>query len=232
MSVRKAAKIIIAIDGYSACGKSTIAKEIAKKFGFMYIDTGAMYRATTLYFLDNQVDIDNKLDVSTALDRIHITFDNSTGENFTILNGTNVEEDIRSLKVSNMVSEVAALPDVRKRMVALQRLMSKGDQSVVLDGRDIGTVVFPDADLKFFITADPLVRAQRRLLELQDKGMTLDLQEILNNLSHRDRIDSTREDSPLMKAEDAIEIDTSDYSPVEQRRIIFDYIKSKFNTDV
>lgn len=225
-------KIIIAIDGYSACGKSTIAQEMAAEFGFIYLDTGAMYRATTLFFLDHNIDITNGDDIASALDKIHIAFSNTNGKNVTILNGLIVEDDIRSLRVSQKVSEVSALPEVRKKMVMLQHLMAEGDQSVVLDGRDIGTVVFPEADLKLFITADPVVRAQRRLLELRNKGLNLHIEDVLSNLSHRDSIDSTREDSPLVKADDAIEIDTSDYTPEEQRKIIFDLVKSKFNTDV
>ncbi|MBK9734920.1 MAG: (d)CMP kinase [Saprospiraceae bacterium] len=181
--------LIIAIDGYSACGKSTLAKQIAKKLGYVFIDSGAMYRAATLYFLEHQVNIKNDADVQNALHEINITFQNIDGLNTTFLNGKNVEEEIRSLIVSEFVSEVSSISAVRRKMVALQRDMV-GKYGIVMDGRDIGTVVFPNADIKFFVNADPMVRAQRRYHEILSKNQKADLHEIISNLAHRDKIDS------------------------------------------
>lgn len=202
-------KIIIAIDGYSSCGKSTTAKQVAAHLGYGYIDTGAMYRAVTLYFIQNHVSCTNPNEVSKALSEITIEFRlDENQKNNTYLNGLNVEEEIRKLYVANRVSEVSAVAEVRHAMVDQQRKMGK-KRGFVMDGRDIGTVVFPDAELKVFMTADPLVRGQRRQIELMEKGDLLDLEEIMQNLKKRDLIDTTRTESPLKQAEDAEVIDTT-----------------------
>lgn len=218
-------KITIAIDGYSSCGKSTLAKALAKELGYIYVDTGAMYRATTLYFIRNGVGLKNKEQVAEALENITISFqvnpDNSCN---TILNGENVEEEIRGMEVSNMVSPVATVSAVRKAMVAQQREMGE-NKGVVMDGRDIGTVVFPYAELKIFLNADTEIRAKRRLDEMHAKGIDIKFQEIKKNLKSRDRIDSTRKDSPLRKAFDAIEIDNTDLSREKQLEQVLDLAK-------
>lgn len=202
-------KIIIAIDGYSSCGKSTTAKQVAAHLGYGYIDTGAMYRAVTLYFIQNHVSCTNPNEVSKALTEITIEFRlDENQKNNTYLNGLNVEDEIRKLYVANRVSEVSAVAEVRHAMVDQQRKMGK-KRGFVMDGRDIGTVVFPDAELKVFMTADPLVRGQRRQIELMEKGDLLDLEEIMQNLKKRDLIDTTRTESPLKQAEDAEVIDTT-----------------------
>jgi cytidylate kinase len=202
-------KITIAIDGYAACGKSTLAKKIAKKLGWIYVDSGAMYRAVTLYFLRKNVDLKNKEDIETTLNEFFISFDN-VGR--TILNGEIVESEIRDSKVSNFVSQVSAISEVRKKLVDLQREIGK-EGGIVMDGRDIGTVVFPNAELKLFISADLEIRVERRFKELNGK---ITREEVRENLSERDWIDSTRSDSPLKKADDAIEIDNSYLNPEEQ----------------
>jgi cytidylate kinase len=202
-------KIIIAIDGYSSCGKSTTAKKVAANMGYSYIDTGAMYRAVTLYFIQNHVSLSNSKEVETALANITIEFRiNTAGQNQTYLNGLNVEDEIRKLYVADKVSEVSAIAAVRHAMVDQQRKMGK-KKGFVMDGRDIGTVVFPDAELKIFMTADPYIRAHRRQIELMAKGEELDLEDILENIKKRDIIDTTRTESPLKKAEDAVVIDTT-----------------------
>jgi CMP/dCMP kinase len=209
-------KIIIAVDGYSSCGKSTTAKAVAKRLGYAYIDTGAMYRAVTLYFIQNRVSLTSDQEVLRALEQIHIEFKrNELGQNQTFLNGINVEDEIRKLYVANLVSEVSAIKNVRHQMVDLQRKMGK-KKGFVMDGRDIGTVVFPDADLKVYMTADPTVRAHRRQIELYDKGEVVDLEEIIKNIKKRDIIDTTREESPLKRAEDAVLIDTT-YVTLEEQ---------------
>ena len=202
-------KIIIAIDGYSACGKSTTAKEVAKELNYRYIDSGAMYRAVTLYFLDHHVSITNPREVDMALGEVRITFViNSKGISETFLNGINVESAIRKMRISENVSPVSAIKAVRVAMVEQQRKLGK-EKGIVMDGRDIGTVVFPDAGLKIFLTADMLVRAFRRQKELLEKNDLVDIDEIIDNLTKRDQIDSTRKESPLIKAENAISIDTT-----------------------
>jgi cytidylate kinase len=207
--------IIIAIDGYSACGKSTLAKAIGQQLGYAYIDTGAMYRATTLYFLRHHINLNNSQAVETALAAINIHFEYLNELNITFLNGENVEQAIRSLEVSNQVSEVAAISAVRRKMVQQQQQMAK-TKGFVLDGRDIGTVVFPDAALKIFLTASIAERTRRRFKELQQKGIAITYSEVLENLQHRDHIDSTREDSPLRKADDAILLDNTYLNKEEQ----------------
>jgi cytidylate kinase len=221
--------MIIAIDGYSSCGKSTLAKQLAKTLGFVFVDTGAMYRAVTLYFLEHLLDIRKETDVVAALEQIHIHFENLNGENTTFLNGENVESKIRSINVSNFVSEVAALTPVRSKMVYLQRKMA-GQKGLVMDGRDIGTVVFPDADVKFFITADPLIRAERRYRELMGKGQVITIEAIIENLKHRDHIDTHRADSPLRQAEDAILIDNSHLTIEQQFELALGIIRKQQST--
>lgn len=216
--------MVIAIDGYSGTGKSSTAKVIAKELGFNYIDTGAMYRAVALYFLENNVISSDDESVKKALENILVTFENVNDMNTTFLNGKSVEDQIRSMEVSSKVSEVAALPLVRRKLVVLQRLMGEKG-SVVMDGRDIGTNVFPNADLKLFMTASVEVRALRRQLELSQKGENCDLESIANNLSERDHIDSSRAENPLVKASDAVEIDTSSLTFDEQVQKILEICK-------
>lgn len=207
-------KITIAIDGLSSCGKSTMAKDLAKRIGYIYVDTGAMYRAVTLYALrnglfgeDDVIDT-NELEKKMADINIHFQFNEETGRPDTYLNGELVEKDIRSMEVSNHVSAIAAIPFVRTAMVDQQQKMGK-EKGIVMDGRDIGTVVFPDAELKVFVMASAEVRAQRRYDELKGKGMEADYDEILKNVQERDYLDSHREVSPLRQAEDAIVLDNS-----------------------
>lgn len=208
-------KITIAIDGHSSCGKSTMAKDLARKIGYIYVDTGAMYRAVTLYALRNGM-LDDKESLEQALGDIKITFRlNEESRPETYLNGENVEREIRSIEVSNHVSPIATLPFVRKFLVAQQQAMGT-EKGIVMDGRDIGTVVFPDAELKIFVTASAEVRAQRRYDELKAKGQEASYEEILKNVVERDYIDSHREVSPLRKADDAIELDNSHMTIAQQ----------------
>jgi len=203
-------KIIVAIDGYSSCGKSTTAKLVAKQLNYPYIDTGAMYRAVTLYFLQNHISQTNIKEIENALNQIHISFRRhpELGRNDTYLNGLNIEDEIRKMYVSEKVSDISAIAEVRHALVAQQQRMGK-TKGIVMDGRDIGTVVFPQAELKIFMTADPLIRAQRRQLELLEKGELIGLAEISENLRMRDHIDTHRSESPLRQAEDAVYIDNS-----------------------
>lgn len=216
--------MIIAIDGYSSCGKSTLSKALAKSLDFAYVDSGAMYRAVTLYFLDNGISIDQTSQVKDALQHIHITFENIDGINTCFLNGVNVEDEIRTMRVSGSVSEVATIPLVRIWSVQMQQEMAKG-KDIVMDGRDIGTVVFPYAEVKFFVTADKKVRAERRYQELLQKGKKITVDQVLKNLQHRDHIDSTREHSPLRQAEDAIVLDNTNLSKEEQLQLAIQYVK-------
>ncbi|MFZ5972053.1 MAG: (d)CMP kinase [Bacteroidota bacterium] len=209
-------KIIIAIDGYSACGKSTTAREVAAALNYTYIDSGAMYRAVTYYFQEHHVALTNPKEVARALADIKITFPfNANGLSETFLNGLNVEKKIRKMKISEQVSQVSAIKDVRLAMVEQQRKMGKA-KGIVMDGRDIGSVVFPDAELKLFLTADMEVRAFRRQKELLEKGDLVELDDIIANLKQRDEIDSHRKESPLIKPNDAIEIDTTHVTIDEQ----------------
>ncbi|MFZ1496305.1 MAG: (d)CMP kinase [Saprospiraceae bacterium] len=214
-------KIIIAIDGFSSCGKSTLAKDVAQHLGYGYIDTGAMYRAVTLYFMRHQVDLTNTETVLRALEAINIHFERIENNNRTFLNDEDVEGFIRTPEVSANVSQVAAISEVRRAMVKQQQAMGKR-RGIVMDGRDIGTVVFTDAELKIFLTADKSIRAQRRLDELAAKGYNISKKEVLHNLEERDRIDSTREDSPLRKAVDAIEIDNTHLSREAQTKQVLE----------
>ena len=210
-------KIVIAIDGYSSCGKSTTAKAVAARMGYGYIDTGAMYRAVSLFFLQERVSFTNQKEIMTALERIHITFNHNgrAGRNETYLNGLNVEEEIRTMYISNVVSEVSTIPEVRWAMVAQQQKMGRR-RGVVMDGRDIGTKVFPDAEVKVFMTAETYIRAKRRQQELLAKGQLVNLDEIIQNLEKRDLIDTTRAESPLVQAPDATLLDTSHMTIEEQ----------------
>ena len=223
-------KITIAIDGHSSCGKSTMAKDLAREVGYVYVDTGAMYRSVTLYALrhglfseDGSVNTD-ALEQQMADIRISFKFNPETGRPDTYLNGECVEKEIRSLEVSNHVSPIAAIPFVRTAMVAQQQQMGK-DKGVVMDGRDIGTTVFPDAELKVFVTATAKVRAQRRYDELKAKGMPADFDDILKNVEERDYLDSHRDVSPLRKADDAILLDNSDMTIPEQK----EWLLARFN---
>jgi len=202
-------KIVIAIDGYSACGKSTTAKQVANVLGYRYIDSGAMYRAVTLHFLDKHVSTTNPREIDKALQDVSITFKiNHRNQSETYLNGLNVEKKIRSMRVSEMVSQVSTIKAVRIALVDLQRKMGK-EKAVVMDGRDIGTTVFANAELKLFMTADMLVRAFRRQRELLDRDQLVDLDDVMDNLISRDKIDTTRAESPLKQASDAIVMDTT-----------------------
>lgn len=201
--------IIIAIDGYSACGKSTTAKEAARILGYRYIDSGAMYRAVTLYFLENHVSFTNPKEISQALKKIEITFKvNAKKETNIYLNGLKVDSKIRKMKISDQVSTVSAIKEVRQAMVALQRKLGK-DRGIVMDGRDIGTVVFPEAHLKIFMTADIATRAIRRQKELLNADQLVNLDDVIANITKRDQIDTTRKESPLRRAKNAITIDTT-----------------------
>lgn len=227
-------KIIIAIDGYSSCGKSTIARELANALNYHYVDTGAMYRALTLYLFQNQIDILHPEMVATALPQITISFgfDETTQTQITLLNGENVEREIRiNPRIASMVSDVSALSAVRKFLVEQQKALGN-EKGIVMDGRDIGTVVFPEAELKLFITAKPNIRAQRRLEELADKGQDTTYDEVLANLTKRDYLDTTRLDSPLIKAEDAIEIDNSFLSKEDQFEKVFQLAKKAIGEEL
>lgn len=220
-------KITIAIDGYSSCGKSTMAKDLAKKIGYIYVDTGAMYRSATFYALRNHLfNADGSIkeeELKAQMDKIKISFqlNKATRRPDTYLNGENIETEIRTMEVSSHVSIIAALPFVRTALVEQQQQMG-AEKGIVMDGRDIGTVVFPHAELKVFVTASAEVRAQRRYDELKGKGMDADFNEILKNVQERDYIDTHRETSPLRKADDAIELDNSNLTITEQQQWLYD----------
>ena len=222
-------RIIIAIDGFSSCGKSTMAKDLAKEIGYIYIDSGAMYRAVTLYCIEKGLfDAENRINeasLEAQMDDIHISFqlDPETQRPITFLNGVNVENRIRTLEVSSRVSPVAALGFVRKALVRQQQEMGK-KKGIVMDGRDIGTAVFPDAELKIFVTASAEIRAQRRYDELKAKGQEASFEDILHNVEERDRIDQSREVSPLRQAEDALLLDNSHLTITEQK----EWLKNEF----
>ncbi len=210
--------ISIAIDGFSSCGKSTLAKAMAESLQFLFVDSGAMYRAITYYFLKNEVSIHQPAEVKNALENINITLEPSPNGNLTFLNGKDISLDIRDMAVAEMVSKVAAISSVRTAMVEQQRQMSSHN-NLIMDGRDIGTVVFPNAVLKIFLTADIEVRVNRRYLDLISKNALVSLPDIRRNLFLRDYIDSTRTDSPLLRAEDAIVLNNSNLSREEQLEI-------------
>ncbi len=229
MIKKEGEKLVVAIDGYSSCGKSTVAKDLAKLLNIIFIDSGAMYRCVTLYALRNEIIKGNSIDeesLKKALNDIVITFkfDASKKLNETFLNGVSVEKEIRSPEVSDYVSIVSAIAFVRKRMVELQQKMGE-TESIVMDGRDIGTVVFPQADLKLFMTASPEIRAQRRYKEYQEKNESVSFEEVLENVKKRDHIDETRSESPLKKAEDAIVLDNGNMNKEEQ----LDFIIAELN---
>ena len=221
-------KIIIAIDGYSSCGKSTLAKDLATTLNYRYIDTGAMYRAVTYYFLHNEVDINNEEFVINSLQQIKIDFDyeKASGKQQIILNNKNIEEFIRTHQVANKVSEVSTLKVVREFLVAQQQRMGK-EGGIVMDGRDIGTVVFPAAEVKLFLTANEEVRTMRRYNELKMMGHNWTLEEVKKNIHERDIIDTTRKESPLRKATDAIVIDNTNLTKEQQLELAQDIIKEK-----
>ncbi len=228
-------KITIAIDGFSSCGKSTMAKDLAKEIGYIYIDSGAMYRAVTLYSLQQGIFGPNGIDevrLQQEMEQIQISFqlNATTGRPDTYLNGVNVEQQIRTMEVSSHVSPIAALPFVREAMVKQQQAMGKA-KGIVMDGRDIGTTVFPDAELKIFVTASPEIRAQRRYDELKAKGEQANLQEILENVKQRDYIDQHRETSPLRKADDALLLDNSQLTIAEQKEWLFEQFNRLTQTD-
>ncbi len=219
--------ITVAIDGYSGVGKSSTAKAVAQELDYTYIDSGAMYRAVTLHFLRNDVTLTDAAAVAQALADTQIGFqphDRGAGYE-TLLNGKNVEQEIRSMRVSNHVSPVSALPVVRQAMVALQQQLGKG-RRVVMDGRDIGTKVFPQAELKIFMTADPTVRAQRRQAELREKGQAVAVSDIERNLLQRDELDSSRKESPLLKAHDAVTLDTTHLTFADQVQQIVEWARA------
>lgn len=223
-------KIVIAIDGHSSSGKSTMAKDLAREIGYIYIDTGAMYRAVTLYALQHHYIQGNVIDeeaLKADMDKIDISFQYNaeTGRPDTFLNGKKVEKEIRTMEVSDKVSPIAAFGFVRRAMVAKQQEIGKA-KGVVMDGRDIGTVVFPDAELKLFVTASPEVRARRRWEELQAKGESVSYEEVLANVKKRDYIDSTRAESPLRQAPDAIVLDNSDMTIAEQKQWLMRQVKA------
>lgn len=226
--------IKIAVDGFSSCGKSTLAKQLANYFGFVYVDSGAMYRAVTLFSIKSNLFENGELKIDELLNllpQIDITFTNEPNNGLeTWLNGENVEDEIRKLEVSSKVSVVSAIPEVRRRMVELQRKMSL-NKSVVMDGRDIGTVVFKDANVKLFITASSDIRAKRRYSELKEKGLDVNFDEILKNICERDSLDQSRKDSPLRKADDAVLIDNSTLSREEQLELAIKIVSEKINED-
>ena len=224
-------KITIAIDGFSSTGKSTIAKQLANKLGYIYVDTGAMYRAVALYamqqsYISNTTFNTEKLITDLANINLNFKFNEDVGFAEIFLNGKNVEKKIRTIEVSKLVSPVAAISEVRKKLVKAQQEMGK-NKGIVMDGRDIGTVVFPDAELKLFMTASADKRATRRYKELLDRGDKVNFEEVLQNVQDRDRIDSTREDSPLIVAEDAIEFDNSDMGLAEQFERIMSLVNDR-----
>lgn len=232
MSVGK--KIIVAVDGYSSSGKSTMARELAGRVGYVYVDSGAMYRAVTLYAIRHgMVNPDGTIDkekLVAALPSISISFNpaGSDGVQHTLLNGEDVENEIRDMKVSGLVSPVAVIPQVRNRLTALQQEFGTG-KGIVMDGRDIGTTVFPDAELKIFVCASPEERARRRLKELKEKGVDTSYEEVYRNVVERDRIDTTRDVSPLRKAGDAVELDNGNMTREEQMEWLLDQFTKKIS---
>lgn len=221
-------KIIIAIDGYSSCGKSTVAKELAARLGYNYIDSGAMYRAITLYFLRNNVDFKDSTEILNALADIHLSFafNEASNRSEIQLNDENVEHYIRDMIVAEKVSEVAAIKEVRAFATAQQKKLGK-KRGIVMDGRDIGTTVFPDAELKIFMTASPEVRVKRRFQELYASNPNITLEEVKHNLEMRDYIDSNREESPLRQADDAIVLDNSNLTREEQLEKVIGWVEDR-----
>ncbi|MFB0924765.1 MAG: (d)CMP kinase [Vicingaceae bacterium] len=224
-------KIIVAIDGYSSCGKSTLAKQIAREKGYIYVDTGAMYRSIALYALRNKIISNAHFDKQALIDslsKINVSFSYNSASNAseTYLDGENIEKEIRGIEVSNQVSKIAQVKEVRAKLVDIQRELGKS-KGLVMDGRDIGSVVFPNAELKIFMTADHKIRAQRRFDELQAKGDVITFDEVLENITNRDNDDTSRSENPLVKAADAIVIDNSEITPKEQLKIALEYVNDK-----
>lgn len=221
-------KIIITIDGWSSCGKSTLARQLARELNYVYVDSGAMYRAITLHFLRNHIDWTDVQQVHEALEEIYLDFhfNEKTQSSEIYLNGENVEYVIRDLVVAEKVSEVAAIREVREFAVAQQQKLGK-KKGIVMDGRDIGTVVFPDAEMKIFMTADNAVRVERRFKELYEKNPNVTIEEVKNNLEMRDYIDSHREVSPLRKADDAVVLDNTNLTEDEQFKLALDWIRAR-----
>lgn len=229
-------KITIAIDGFSSTGKSTVAKQLAKKLGYVYVDTGAMYRAVTLYAMRNFFITPNTFDQKSLINKLpqvnlNFVFKDELGYAEIYLNGENVEEEIRLMEVSKNVSKVAAVSQVREKLVAEQQAMGK-EKGIVMDGRDIGTVVFPDAELKIFMTATAEERAKRRFKEFEEKGQEVGYDEVLKNVEERDHMDTTREDSPLVQAKDAIQIDNSNLSLEEQFEKVLELAENKIHQKI
>lgn len=226
-------QIIIAIDGFSSTGKSTIAKAIAKQLQYVYVDTGAMYRAVTLFAIQNKMTNNKTVNKDALVNKlesiqINFNFNDNLGYAEVYLNGINVEASIRTLEVSSYVSQVSTISEVRKKLVEQQQLMGK-DKGIVMDGRDIGTVVFPEAELKLFMTASDEIRAQRRYEELIERGDHVSYEEVFKNVTTRDKIDSSRKDSPLIKAKDAVEVDNSSLTINEQLKLILNLIEDKLS---
>ncbi|MBS1527530.1 MAG: (d)CMP kinase [Bacteroidetes bacterium] len=222
--------MVIAIDGYSSCGKSTLAKALAQQLHFIYIDSGAMYRAVTLYFLRNHIDLKDHSQIQEALKNIHLNFHSRDYQTHITLNDEEVSDEIRQMRVSDNVSAVAALKEVRHEMVKQQQRMGRS-KNIVMDGRDIGTTVFPGAQLKIFMTADPKVRAERRYKELHEKDPQITLEEVFENLAHRDYQDTTRAESPLVRAKDAIILDNTNMTPDEQLQFALDKVVRLLDPD-
>ncbi|HWD87694.1 MAG TPA: (d)CMP kinase [Mucilaginibacter sp.] len=222
--------IVIAIDGYSSCGKSTLAKALAQKLHFIYIDSGAMYRAVTLYFLRQNIDLKDHKQIGEALKNIHLNFHSRDYQTHITLNDEEVSDEIRQMPVSDNVSNVAALKEVRHEMVKQQQRMGRS-KNIVMDGRDIGTTVFPNAQLKIFMTADPKVRAERRFKELRPKNPNITLEEVFENIAHRDFQDTTREESPLVRAKDALVLDNTNMTPDEQLQFALDKVIKLLDPD-
>lgn len=225
-------QLTIAVDGYSACGKSTIAKDLAKALDYVFVDSGAMYRGVTLFALNNNLIDGNEIlteQLINSLDQINLEFRKNeiSGKPHLFLNNTDVEDAIRRPEIAALVSKVATIKQVREKLVSEQRAM-RNSGGVVMDGRDVGSVIFPDADLKMFVTADPQIRAQRRLKEMTEKGIEITLEEVLSNLLERDEIDRTRKEGPLIQTEDAILIDTTNFTREGQLEHILNIIREKF----
>lgn len=220
--------MVIAIDGYSSCGKSTVAKALAKCLNYVYIDSGAMYRGVTLYFIQNQIDYTQPKQVEQALADIHIEIHAENGENKYFLNEVDISMEIREMRVSELVSEVSAIKAVREAMVAQQKRMS-ADKDIVMDGRDIGSTVFPEAQIKIFMTADSQVRAERRFKELKKAGKNVTMEEVFENIAYRDYQDTTRKESPLVRAEDAVILDTTSLNEQDQLDFVLNEVKKIVN---
>ncbi|MBC7745960.1 MAG: (d)CMP kinase [Flavobacterium sp.] len=216
--------LVVAIDGYSSCGKSTLAKALAKKLHFIYVDSGAMYRAVTLYFIRNNIKLDDEFAVENALKQIHLNFHSLDYQTHITLNDEEVSTEIRQMPVSENVSEVSALKSVRKEMVKQQQRMGKL-KNIIMDGRDIGTTVFPYAEVKIFMIADPKIRAERRFKEAKSKEENISLEEIFDNIAHRDFLDTTRKESPLTRAKDAIVLDNTTLSEKQQLEFALERVK-------